>query len=134
VVVARFTFFPFEMPEGRVQPLLLDPAQVYPFRINLTPLVHLMAYPEARSAWLNLIGNTAMFIPVGVVWPAVFRELRAPLRGLAAGMGFSLCIELLQLPFFDRVSDVDDLILNGLGYAIGYGLYSLVHRWMKRRT
>ena len=44
----------------------------------------------------------------------------------AAGVGFSLCIEILQLPFFDRVTDVDDLILNSIGFLIGYGAYLLV--------
>ena len=38
----------------------------------------------------------------------------------------SLTIEILQLPFADRTSDVDDLILNTLGVAIGYILYLTV--------
>ena len=38
----------------------------------------------------------------------------------------SLCIEIIQLPFSVRASDVDDLILNVLGVAIGYGSYAAV--------
>ncbi len=34
----------------------------------------------------------------------------------------SLGIELLQ-PFFDRSSDITDLITNVIGGALGYGLY-----------
>jgi len=45
---------------------------------------------------------------------------------MAAGFGCSLCIELSQLPFSSRVSDIDDLILNTLGFALGYGIYLLV--------
>ncbi|MBR5859317.1 MAG: VanZ family protein, partial [Clostridia bacterium] len=45
---------------------------------------------------------------------------------IAAGAGVSLLIEILQLPFYDRVSDIDDLLLNTLGFAIGYGIYRLV--------
>jgi glycopeptide antibiotics resistance protein len=37
-----------------------------------------------------------------------------------------LCIELLQLPFYSRSSDIDDLILNTLGYLMGYGIYRAV--------
>jgi glycopeptide antibiotics resistance protein len=44
---------------------------------------------------------------------------------ISAGIGVSLCIEILQLPFYDRVSDVDDLLLNSLGFIIGYLLYLL---------
>jgi glycopeptide antibiotics resistance protein len=36
----------------------------------------------------------------------------------------SLSIELLQ-PFFDRSSDVTDLITNVIGGALGYGLYAV---------
>ena len=124
-VVARFTFCPFGKVDGQIQPLLFDATKILPFRLNLIPLVKLFDYPEKREALLNFIGNTAMFIPVGIVWPAVFRELDTALKAFAAGLGFSLCIEILQLPFFDRVTDVDDLLLNALGYMVGYGIYRL---------
>ncbi|MEE1036790.1 MAG: VanZ family protein [Oscillospiraceae bacterium] len=132
VVVARFTFFPFSKVDGKVQPLVFDAANTFPFRINLVPFVHLMDYPVFREAMLNLIGNTAMFIPLGVVWPAVYKKLDTHKKVIAAGIGFSLCIEILQLPFYDRVSDIDDLILNSLGFLVGYGLYLLVKK-LKRR-
>ena len=88
--------------------------------------LNLFDYDIFSEALINFIGNTAMFIPLGIVWPAVFKELDTPLKNLAAGAGFSLLIEILQLPFFDRVSDIDDLLLNTLGFATGYGIYRLV--------
>jgi len=126
VVVARFTFFPFSKVNGVIQPLVFDPARAFPPRINLIPIVYLMDYPEKREALLNFIGNTAMFVPLGIVWPSVYRELNTHGKAIAAGVVFSLLIEILQLPFFDRVSDIDDLILNSLGYLLGYGMYLLV--------
>lgn len=126
VVVVRFTFCPFGKVNGRIQPLLFDPANYFPFRINLLPFVHLLDYPTKGEILLNLIGNTAMFLPLGIVWPLVFRQLDTHRKVMAAGFGCSLCIELLQLPFFSRVSDIDDLILNTLGFALGYGIYLLV--------
>ena len=50
VVVARFTFFPFSKVEGKIQPLLFDPANALNFRINLLPLVYLMDYEIRREA------------------------------------------------------------------------------------
>lgn len=126
MVVARFTLFPFGKVDGAVQPLVFDGGNWFPFRINWIPFAMLMDYPEPRDAWLNLIGNTAMFVPLGIVWPGVLRKLDTHKKVLSAGFGVSLCIEIIQLPFFDRVSDVDDLILNTLGYAAGYGIYLLV--------
>jgi len=132
IVVARFTFFPFSRVDGKVQPLLFYGDNWFPFRINLVPFVYLMDYSVLREAMRNLIGNISMFIPIGVIWPLVFKQLDSHKKVIAAGVGFSLCIEILQLPFFDRVSDIDDLILNSLGFALGYGIYLLFSR--KRKT
>ena len=136
VVVARFTFFPFSKVDGQIQPLLFDPAKVFPPRINLIPFVYLFDYQIRREALINVIGNTAMFIPIGIIWPSVLRKLDTPWKVICAGIGLSLFIEILQLPFFDRVSDIDDLILNSLGFLLGYGIYLLVKaakRSLKRR-
>ena len=126
VVVTRFTFFPFSKVDGRVQPLLFDAATMFPPRMNLVPMVNLLNYEIFREMLINVVGNTAMFIPLGIVWPSVFKKLDTHKKVIAAGVGYSLCIEILQLLFYDRVTDVDDLILNSLGYLIGYGLYLLV--------
>ena len=126
VVVARFAFFPFSKVDGEIQPLIYESAKVFPFRINWIPLVNLFDYPEMREILKNVIGNTAMFIPLGIVWPSVYKGLDSHRKVISSGIGVSLCIEILQLPFYDRVSDIDDLLLNLLGFIIGYLLYLLV--------
>ena len=118
VVVVRFTFCPFGKVNGQIQPLLFDIEKILPLKLNLEPLVHLFEYPNMKDALLNLVGNIAMFIPLGIVWPAVFKKLDTHGKVIAAGVGVSLCIEIMQLPFFDRTSDIDDLILNSLGYLL----------------
>ncbi len=128
IVVARFTFFPFSKVDGMIQPLVFDATNAFPFRINWIPFVHLFDYPDKRDILLNVIGNTAMFIPLGIVWPSVYKPLNTHKKVLAAGIGCSLCIEILQLPFYDRVTDIDDLLLNTLGFVVGYGIYLLVKR------
>lgn len=126
VVVVRFTFCPFGKVNGQIQPLLFDYHKILPFWLNLKPFVYLFDYPTVREALLNLIGNTAMFIPLGIVWPAVFKKLNTHRKVIAAGVGITLTIELLQLPFYDRATDIDDLILNSAGFLIGYGVYLIV--------
>ena len=133
-MVARFTFFPFEKLNGKIQPLILDTANIIPFRINLAPFVNITDYEKLFEVKLNIIGNTAMFIPIGIIWPSVYKELNTPAKAIGAGMLLSLCIEVLQLPFYDRVTDIDDLILNSLGFIIGYGIYAIVKGIKKRKT
>ena len=132
VVVARFTFFPFSKVNGEIQPLVFEGAKAFPFRVNWIPFINLFDYPEMRDILINVIGNTAMFIPLGIVWPSVYKALDAHWKVIFAGIGFSLCIELLQLPFYDRVSDIDDLLLNSLGFIIGYLLYLLARLLSKQ--
>ena len=133
VVVVRFTFCPFGKVNGKIQPLLFDGAKILPFWLNLKPLIYLFDYPTMGEALLNLMGNTAMFVPLGIVWPAVFKKLNTHGKVIAAGFGVSLTIEILQLPFFDRATDVDDLLLNTLGFLVGYGIYLLVKKLRKGR-
>lgn len=132
VVVVRFTFCPFGKVDGQIQPLLFDPNNIFPFWLNFKPLIYLFDYPTMREVLLNLVGNIAMFIPLGIVWPSVFPELNTAKKAIAAGFGTSLIIEIIQLPFFGRCSDIDDLILNTSGYIIGYGIYRLV-RFIARK-
>lgn len=134
-VIVRFTFFPMARVDGRVQPLLFDPAKIYPFRINLKPLVHLFRYKSRREMLLNVLGNVGLFVPGGILLPIVYsRRLNRFWKVTAAGLLLSLCIELLQLPFRVRATDVDDLLLNTLGVMLGYGIYALVRALKKRRA
>ena len=133
VVIVRYTFCPFAKVDGKIQPLILYLNNWFPFRINCKPMIYLFDYPTMREALLNLIGNVTMFIPVGIVWPIVFKDLDKSWKVIAAGVGFSLIIEIIQLPFYDRLSDIDDLILNSAGYLIGYGIVLLVRACRKKK-
>ncbi len=133
IVVARVTFFPMRKIDGVIQPLVFNATNAFPFRINLIPLVNLFDYDIMSEAVINFVGNTTMFIPIGIIWPIAYKELNTPIKTIAAGAGLSLFIEILQLPFFDRVSDIDDLILNTLGFAMGYGIYRLIARIKRKK-
>ena len=127
-VIIRFVFFPRTMVDGHVQPLIFEAAAVFPLRINLVPLVHLFDYDNVRDVIWNVVGNAVMFIPTGIVLPIVYRQLNSFWKVVAAGAFISLCIEILQLPFPSRASDIDDLILNTLGTAVGYGIQAALRR------
>ena len=71
-----------------------------------------------------LLGNVAMFLPLGFFPALLWRRPRCWRSVLVAG-GTSLFIEITQI-FVDRSSDINDLILNTLGGLAGYGLYRLL--------
>lgn len=126
VVIARFVYFPMGLVEGRIANLVLDVDKLFPLWINLVPLVHLL---DIYDGWkLNIIGNITMFIPVGLVWPLCFKELDSLKKTVLAAAGFPLFIEITQLPFYDRCSDVDDLLLNTTGIFIGAIIYFGIKR------
>ena len=126
LVITRFTFYPFSTVEGNVQPLLFDPAAVFPLRVTLIPFLNLMEYDSKSDLLINLIGNFAMFIPSGILIPLIYRKLNSLKKVVLTGGAISLGIEILQLPFAVRASDVDDLILNTAGCLVGFGIYALV--------
>ena len=41
VVIVRFTFCPFGKVDGKIQPLILDLENIWPFRINLIPFIYM---------------------------------------------------------------------------------------------
>lgn len=73
----------------------------------------------------NFFGNIVLFVPVGVLLPLV-TEKRKWFWTVGAGFCFSLFIEIIQLITARGCFDSDDIILNTLGTAIGYGLYRAV--------
>ena len=131
VVIARMVYFPMRLVDGRIGSLYLEVDKIFPLWINLVPIVHLF---EVYDGWLiNIIGNITMFIPVGLVWPLCFRKLDTVGKTVLAGAGFSLFIEITQLPFYDRCSDLDDILLNATGVLIGALIYFGV-KWLKTRN
>ena len=126
LVIYRITFHPFAKLNGQVQPLLYDPSTAWPFRINLVPFVNLLDYPTKGEILINVIGNSAMFIPTGIMTPLIYKHLNGFKKTVLTGFLISFTIEVIQLPFAVRCSDVDDLILNTLGCVIGYGILCFV--------
>lgn len=129
LVIIRFTFYPFSTVNGQVQPLIFDFATAWPFRMNLVPFVNLLDYDSSSDLLINIIGNFAMFIPTGVMLPLIYKNITGFKKVFLTGAVISLIIEIIQLPFAVRASDVDDLILNTAGCLVGYAFYALV-RWI----
>ena len=132
-VLIRFVFYPFFPVGGRVQPLAVNLRSLAPVRLNLLPLVYIADYDTKREAVINIVGNIALFIPGGIVLPLLDRRLDRFRKAVAGGAAVSLCVELIQLLLPNSTTDIDDLILNTLGTALGCGVYFLLRRLGGRR-
>ena len=92
-------------------------------------LISGLLHGDVRVAnWTSLEGiilNVLLFIPFGYLLPSLFPRLCC-WQVILLGLAFSLCIELLQLLTRLGYADVDDLINNTLGAAIGWLCYKLI--------
>ncbi|NEU29215.1 VanZ family protein [bacterium LRH843] len=87
--------------------------------------------PTVMDPLRIIAGNVIMFIPFGFLLPSIYERMRKPLTIVAIGCCFSISIEISQFLFTQRVSDVDDLILNTLGTWVGASFF-YVYFWVKR--
>jgi len=88
-----------------------------PELINLIPFsneIDIVAY----------VLNIVLFVPLGLLAPMIWQKIDKLPDILGVGLGFTLLIEVSQLLNF-RSTDIDDVILNVLGAAVGFGLYKL---------
>lgn len=129
VVIARFVYFPLHHVDGKIGSLTIGYTAKQADMISLIPFYFLF---DRYDGWLtNIIGNIAMFIPVGIVWPICFRKLDSIKKTVFAGMVFTLSIELTQLLCPERHTDIDDLILNSSGVVIGACILFAVRKCRK---
>jgi len=93
------------------------------YSLNLVPLRFIFdagGY-TARTWMINVCGNIAMFIPMGIFVPVLFPKTREWSWGqiILKAVLLIAVIELVQMLLMCGQGDVDDIILNGLGICIG---------------
>jgi len=79
---------------------------------------------QAKVTILNIIA----FVPLGV-FLGIFNY--SPLKALIISLLITFCIELFQFISCLGYGDVDDIILNMLGAAIGYLIFRLLKLFYK---
>jgi glycopeptide antibiotics resistance protein len=94
--------------------------------INLVPFKTILMYLKGllplNIAVRNLAGNILVFLPMGMLLPAITNKLRSYKKIAICSVLLSLSIELTQLLLKVGSFDIDDLILNTLGGILGYTL------------
>ncbi len=85
-------------------------------------------HPDYTLCLTNMVGNTLLFVPAGMLLPKLHRKWRPSWRFILKAAGLIFLIEVAQLFTLLGVFDVDDIILNVLGMGFGYFLYFLFIR------
>ncbi len=125
----------FWLAVGAVLVLTLRPMGLVPDdRVNLVPLAGIVDEwhnANVRLGLINNLGNIGVFVPIGLLGvPATGRR---PWQVIAAAGALSVVIEILQ-HWLGRSSDVDDVILNTLGAAVGVALFVAARALSRRRV
>ena len=98
-------------------------------RYNLYPLLsYKMLYDKLLA---ELIMNIMMFVPIGFFTGGALKKKHI-WDALGFGLGLSVFIELTQLITTRGVLNVDDIIHNVLGCAIGFLCFVICYKIIKR--
>lgn len=100
------------------------------------PGFHLFSFTgvQRRGSVVDVVGNVVLFIPFGLLVPLRWPSMRSLLKVGGAACAFSSAIETLQLLLGNgRSATVQDVILNTVGSAAGYGLLIAIVG-LKRRS
>lgn len=109
---------------------------------NLVPFASIRATLAEHAVWPRvrlLGGNVLVFVPFGLLLPAIWPRLDGVWRMALVGLAVGLSIELTQLVVslalgsWHRMSDVDDVILNTAGVLLGYALWRALRRRAPQR-
>lgn len=86
-----------------------------------------------RTLWNeteNLIGNIVLFLPLGFLLPLLFHRYKNLFNLLIFAASCSFIIEAIQYYIsinwgYNRIADIDDLVLNTFGALLGYIAYHI---------
>lgn len=90
-------------------------------------------YSYMLNSFENLVGNVVVFVPFGFLLPLVHEGAGKFPVLLSNAFLFVLGIEVFQLFSAFGAFDVDDILLNCFGAAIGWGIYCLWERVRDKR-
>jgi glycopeptide antibiotics resistance protein len=101
--------------------------------IPFASILEILGEASPSFVFDNIAGNVIMFVPIGILLPTLFEQMKRPEAMLWRAAAISGFIEGTQLVTRARAVDVDDVILNTVGAMIGLGVFSLAAPLFDRR-
>ncbi len=136
LLFAYTLFMLYLMLFGRIGTVSFDSYTEYLSKhISLVPLRFVSDYIKSVTIngvynveMRNIIGNTLLFFPFGLLLPTAFGRLQGFGTFIVTFALAITVIELLQLFLALGSLDIDDLLLNCIGAAVGFFVYRAVFR------
>ncbi len=100
---------------------------------NIVPLKSIHEYLSGGNIWvslMNVLGNVAIFVPMGVYLQTFKRRMGAA-KCVAVLFAVSLGVEIAQFVLGIGAADIDDILLNTIGGALGVLFYRIVYAVVK---
>lgn len=107
-----------------------------PDSVNLIPFKVFEGMKAANYEYeliFLFLGNIAVFMPLGVIIPALMKKRLKPLQYLIAPI-LSIGIEVSQYILGNGQPDIDDVILNVTGFYIGFAAKLIFDKLVRKRT
>lgn len=82
--------------------------------------------------WYLVIGNIILFIPIGIILPLFFVDMRRRWKTACVGFCFSMSVEVLQLTLRLGLFELDDMVNNTFGCVLGYSLF-VICIWLSKK-
>lgn len=106
---------------------------ITPRGLNIPPHeLNLIPFRWITEGVRPYIENILLFIPLGFMLPCIWKKYEVFWRAALSGITFSLEIELSQLFNINRVTDIDDLLMNTLGALIGWVIFNLLKEHLSK--
>lgn len=84
-------------------------------------------------SFINVLGNIVLFIPLGI-YLMFFNHNKSICLNTLWVVLISMAVEILQYVFRVGATDIDDIILNGLGGFLGIVIYKILHKIFKDKV
>ncbi|MCL2254780.1 MAG: VanZ family protein [Lachnospiraceae bacterium] len=107
--------------------------------VNFVPFLTINEYIQFLFSgyrifgFINIAGNIIMFLPFGYIVSMLFPKTRKLIKIIFLSFIFSVFIETTQYIFACGVADIDDVILNTFGGAVGYLSFVILAKFRRRR-
>jgi glycopeptide antibiotics resistance protein len=103
------------------------------FHMSLEANMNVVPFDSVLTGYVDYALNVLLFMPVGFFLPLLWRRFGNIGLVFCWGFFFSLSIEIVQL-FSDRITDIDDLLMNAAGTVAGYLVWACLRMLFPRMS
>lgn len=95
---------------------------------NSIDLILFSTWGDAPMSKAYVVENVIMFLPLGILVPAIWENMRHLHKCFLLSLSCTIAIETMQLIAKRGYCQIDDVVMNTIGGILGYGMFFLIHK------